>query len=82
MFLASFQNKRLPFSASWEIQKKGDSVAVGLMTMVLAGILGSLHYFLLIDKTLIIIGLTILSALLFLVMMRNYRQTPWSKLNY
>lgn len=82
MFLASFQNKRLPFSASWEIQKKGDSAAVSLMTMVLAGILGSLHYFLLIDKTLIIIGLSILSALLFLVMMRNYRQTPWSKLNY
>ena len=82
IFVASFQSKRLPFSASWEIQKKGDGFVIGLMTMVLAGFLGSLHYFLLIDKALIIIGLSILSALLFLVMMRNYRQTPWSKLNY
>jgi len=39
-------NRSLPFSQAWENQNKGSNFTQGMLTMMFAGILGSIHYFL------------------------------------
>ena len=82
VLLGLIKSKKLPFSDPYENQDKGDSSVTNIITFILSGILGTIHYFLLVDKPLIIIGLTLLSALLFLRALKKYRQTSWNQLNY
>ncbi len=82
VLMALMQKRRLPFSASWEIQKKGENAVTSIVTMLIAGVLGMVHYFLLLNNTLLILSLTAASTLLFSVLLRKYSQTSWEKLNY
>lgn len=79
MILHFFQPKKIPFSDSWDNMNKGSNFTAGLLSLILAGGLGFLHY-LIVDKTVLIMGTALVVIVAWFFVFRAYQQTAWEKL--
>lgn len=77
--LIYFNFRKLPFSDTWANQSKGASVQTNIMTMIFGSMLGGIHY-LIHNMPLIMAGLTVVSALCFALVLRNYRRLSWAEM--
>ena len=79
VILSLIQAKRIPFSNSWDNMNKGSNFTAGIMSLILASMLGGLHY-LIIDRTMLVMGMALLVILLWYWAFRRYQLTNWEQL--
>lgn len=74
-----FNFRQLPFADSWANQNKGASIRTNILTMVFGGILGGIHY-LIHDMPVVMLSLSVISALSVGLVFRNYRRLSWEEM--
>ena len=79
MILHFFQPKKIPFSDSWDNMNKGSNFTAGILSLMLAGGLGVLHY-LIVDKTVLVLGAALVAIVLWFLVFQAYQKTAWEKL--
>ena len=80
LLLGYWTQRHLPFSEAWDNQNKGSNIAQGLMTMILASIIGALHYFLVSRYWWVGIAFMLTSGILSWLVYRQYRNLAWKQL--
>lgn len=73
------QPKKIPFSDSWDNMNKGSNFTAGMLSLLLAGGLGVLHY-LIVDRTVLVLGAAMVAIINWFFVFRAYQQTAWEKL--
>ena len=79
MILHFFQPKKIPFSDSWDNINKGANFSAGILSLMLAGGLGALHY-LIIDNTVLVLGAALVAIVGWFFVFQAYQKTAWEKL--
>ncbi|MEZ5042240.1 MAG: hypothetical protein R2828_20245 [Saprospiraceae bacterium] len=79
IILTLIQAKKMPFSDSWDNMNKGSNFTAGISSLVLASIMGGLHY-LVVDKTPIVLAIALVVIVLWYFTFRQYQHTPWNKI--
>lgn len=71
----------LPFSNSWANQSKGNNISVMILTMILAGLLGTGHFFI-VDYNWLVLLLIAPQLVILIALLRRYRHTQWRAIRW
>ena len=79
LILTFFQPKKIPFSDSWDNMNKGSNFTAGMLSLILAGVMGGLHY-LIVDQTFLVLAIALVVIVIWYFVFRKYQLTGWRSL--
>jgi hypothetical protein len=78
--VALFSDHYLPFSRQPNVKQQTGKFLNIILQMIVIGLLVLIHFFLL-DKTWLMLGIAVTTAILFGFMVKNLQATPWKKIS-